>query len=97
MNLITADSVPAVDDLPERGKPFLERDRGVLENSSELDGELAAALAAFPAFLSLEVVRLLGGARRAFWAFRPAHPSDGVNADLFIAVVLDDLLEGLLG
>jgi hypothetical protein len=94
--LIAADSVFAIAQHPESGKPFCERDWTILEDRSQFDGELFVTLFALPAFLSLQVVVLLVSAG---WAdrntIRPTHLGDSINANLFVAVVLDRLLECL--
>src|SRR5438445_13346006 len=71
-NLMTTDSVFAVGQHPHCWHPLLQGDRRILENSSQLDGELTTAFAAFPALLSLEVVRLFSEAAGGLRALRPA-------------------------
>ena len=66
------------------GKPLLQRNGRILEYRSDFYGELLAARATLPAFLSRQIVRLFGLAVRAFRAIGPAQGSDSINADLFV-------------
>ena len=86
---MAADSVFAVDEHPQSGKPLLQRDRRILKDGLDLDGELASAVATLPALLSLDVVGILGIAIWALGASGPAHQGYGVNTDLLIAKVLN--------
>ncbi len=77
-------SIIAVHQHPERDKPLVERDRGILKDGAQLYGELLVALFALPALLGRKVVVLFVAARRALRAIGPAEASYGVNADLLI-------------
>src|SRR5438477_6539820 len=96
--LIGTDAIFAAHQHPERRKPLLQRDRGILEDGFDFDGELATATPTFPALLGLYVVGIFGiipQAIRAMRAIGPAHHGYGVDADLFVAKVLNGLLQGL--
>jgi len=95
VNLPRANAVLAANEKPESREPLLQRDRRIFEDSSNLDGKLATARAAFPPLLSLEVVWILGVvsvAIRATGAVHPTHSGHSVNANLFVAKVLNRLL-----
>jgi hypothetical protein len=95
VNLVGANSVLAANQHPESGEPFLQRDRGILEDGFDFDGELAATGATLPPFLSLEIIGIQGIPAHAIGASRaigPAHHGDGINANLFVAKVLNCLL-----
>ena len=65
---------------------------GESSNGLYLDAELAARIPALPTFLSPDVVGILNAA--PVWTLdsaRPAHRSDRVYADLFVAKVLNRL------
>jgi hypothetical protein len=47
-DFVSTDSVLRVRDHPKRGEPLIQTQRGVLENSSDLDAELLFAIKAFP-------------------------------------------------
>src|SRR6266567_497479 len=70
-HFIRANSILAVDEHPKSGKPFVERDSGVLENRSNLDAELVVTLFALPAALRSEIVVLFVSALWTHWAIRP--------------------------
>src|SRR6266851_2331291 len=82
-NFIGANPVFAVDEHPQSGKPLVERDCTVLENRSDLDGELLVTLFALPAALSLKVVVLSMSTLGTYRAVRPAESGNRVNAGLF--------------
>jgi hypothetical protein len=56
---------------------------------------LAIAVFALPAFLGLEVIVLFVTTSWTDDALRPTESGHGINADLFIAKVLNRLLQGL--
>src|SRR5579872_2768607 len=91
--LVRANPVFASDQLPESREPLGQRDGRVLKDRVNLDAELLPAHTALPAFLDLEViVRVLHMAKRALrLPVGPAHCSDRLNADLFVAKVLNGL------
>ena len=80
MNLVRRNAVLAVDQHPKSREPLLQCDRAILKDRELLDGELIPAGPTFPALGGLEVVGI------------PAHSSYGINADLFVAKVLNRLL-----
>ena len=95
MNLPRANAILAANEQPQSREPFLQLNRGILEDSIDLDGELATAGTAFPSLLSLEVIGIHGipaWTIGATWAIGPAHSGHGINANLFIAKVLNRLL-----
>ena len=90
-----ANAILAANQQPQSREPLLQLNRAILEDSIDLDGELAATGTALPALLSLEVVGIHGVPTRtvwAAWAVRPAHSGYSVNANLFVAKVLNRLL-----
>ena len=98
VNFVRANSVFTANQHPESRKPFLQRDRRILEDGLNLDRKLATAVPALPALLCLEVVGIFGilaNTIRASWAIHPAHRGYGINADLFVAKVLNRLLQCL--
>ena len=52
-HFVGADAIAAIHEHPQSDEPFVESDRGILENGSELYGELLVALFALPAPLGL--------------------------------------------
>src|SRR5260370_30582320 len=58
-NLVGANTIAAIDQHPQSREPLVQRNRGILEDRSNLDGKLATALLALPAFLGGEVVMIL--------------------------------------
>src|SRR5271157_1650847 len=89
---IAGDTVLAIAEHPQRRKPLLQGDGGILENRVQLHAELASAIAALPALLCLDVIRVLCAAVWTLRAIRPTQRRKGVNADLFVAKVLNRLL-----
>src|ERR1019366_3536945 len=83
-DFVRTDAVLAVDQHPERGEPFVQLDRGFLENGAQFHRELLIALFALPALLGRKVVVLFVAASWAFRAVRPAQAGYGVNADLLV-------------
>src|SRR5579875_1345158 len=69
--LVRADAILAVGQQPDGRKPLFETDRGVFEDSADLNRELAALVltAAFPAALICQEVHLVATAQ---WAFNDA-------------------------
>jgi hypothetical protein len=95
VNLPRANAVLAANEQPESREPLLQRDRRILEDGADLNGELATAGSALPPLLSLEVVWILGVVSVAIgapWAIKPTHSGHSVNANLFFAKVLNRLL-----
>jgi hypothetical protein len=95
VNLIRRNSVLAVNQHPKGREPLLQRDGGILEDRELFDGELISAGAALPALCGLEVIGIVGILAKAVgatWAIWPAHSGYRVNADLFVAKVLNRLL-----
>jgi hypothetical protein len=69
---VATDSIAAVYEHPKRGKPLVQRDRGILKDGPELHRELFVAVFTLPAALRLEVIMLFVAARGALGAIRPA-------------------------
>src|SRR5579864_7431441 len=95
VNFVRANTISATGKHPESDQPLVQRDSRVLKNGSQFDGELPITVFAFPAFLSLEVIVLFVTASGTGNALRPAESSDGINAHLFIAEVLNGLLQSV--
>ena len=94
-DFVGTDTVAAVDQHPQSGKPLVEGDGGILENGAEFYGELLVALFALPALLGFQVVVLFVAAGRTFRAFGPTKRGYGVNADLLVGKVPDSGLKCL--
>jgi hypothetical protein len=98
MDFVRGNTVLARDEHPESRKPLLQRDGRLFKDRPNFDGELATAVPAFPPFLGLQIVgipaQVVAGspAVRAVRSLRPAHEGDSINADLFVAKVLNRLL-----
>jgi hypothetical protein len=60
VNFIRRNPILAANEHPEGREPLLQWDGRILEDSLDLDGELATAVPALPPFLSLEVVGIFG-------------------------------------
>jgi hypothetical protein len=60
MKFPRANAILATSQHPESREPLLQRDRRILKDGSDLNGELATARTALPTLLSLEVVWVLG-------------------------------------
>jgi hypothetical protein len=72
----------------------IQADGRVFRDGSEFQRELAIALFALPALLSLEVIVLFVTACRANRdTFRPTDTGHSINAGLLVAKVLDRLLK----
>jgi hypothetical protein len=85
MDLIGTDSVLAADQHPCGAQPLFERDRGVLENSTRLQGERRAGVlrVTLPNALLGEIGKFLRSATRALYdAIRPAQRSHEIAAML---------------
>src|SRR5450631_1817499 len=100
-NFVGRNTVLAGYEHPKSREPFLQRDGRLFEDRPDLYGELAAAVTALPALLSLQVIGIPSlvasgsPAVRALGTLRPAHEGYGINANLFVAKVLNRLLQGL--
>jgi hypothetical protein len=94
-DFVAGDSVLAVNQHPQSGKPLIQTKRGIFKDGAKFYGELLVALFALPAFLSLEVVVLFVSASRALRAIGPADRGYGVDADLLVGKVPNGLLESL--
>jgi hypothetical protein len=84
--------VLAIADQPDGGQPLGQRQGGILENSSDLDGELAALVltTAFPAALIGEEVNLFASAGWTFHdAIRPATRDHVRDTAVFVGEIPD--------
>lgn len=92
---MTADSVAGVRQKPERHHPFIETERGILEDRLYFDSELLLAAVAKPEFAGLDK-RVLG--RSASWAnynaIRPAQVLGKLKGAVFVSEVFDCFFEG---
>ena len=98
MNLPRANAVFAVRDHPHCGEPLVEADRGILEDGSNLDGELAFRMASLalphtPGRHKRDFPRSASGAHDAILA--PATVGKVVDAVIGVAKVLNRLLKCL--
>ena len=95
---VRTNAVLAVGEQPEGRKPLLETERGILEDGSNLEGELSAGMlrvALVPA-LSLKVGNFVGTAGRAHnRTVRPSDRFDGLAAVGVIREEQDCFAEGL--
>jgi hypothetical protein len=95
VNLVGANAILAASQHPEGQEPLLQRDRRILKDGLNLDGKLATAVTTLPALLCLEIVgvfSVLADTVRAPWTLEPAHRGYRINADLFVAKVLNCFL-----
>jgi hypothetical protein len=95
VNFVRANPIAATGKHPQSHKPLVQSDWRIFENGSQLDGELPIAVFAFPAFLSFQVIVLFVATGGAGDTLRPAERGHGVNAYLFVAEVLNGLLQSV--
>ena len=87
---VGADAVLRVREQPDRRKPLVQAERRILEDGSDLDGEVLAALAsATPNPARLQERRLRCSATRADYARRPAKLHDKGEANVRVREVAD--------
>ena len=96
VNLKRTNSVLAVRDEPYAGKPLIETNRGLLEDSPDFDGELSFRMptTALPAPLIRQETDLVTSAGRASNSVRPAPRNDVIDAVVGIGKVDDCGLKG---
>src|SRR5439155_23754349 len=96
--LMRADPVLRVGRKPDRRKPLIEPERGVLEDRSDLDRKLPLTGLALPVAAGRQVVRLAGFAARTDGTFGPAQLGDVLSRHVWIGAVADGFEEvfGLL-
>ena len=96
-NLVTAHAVLAVGEHPRCRKPFIQRNRAVLIDRSDFDGELALGVmtAALPSAPLCIEANLRGSATGTDYAVRPSADSDVVNAVVRIREVDNRFLKAL--
>ena len=94
-NLVGTDSVLAVGNHPNSDKPLVERDCGILKDSSHFAGELFAGVLrfAFPQAASRDKANLFASASGALDAIGPAALNHKVEAVVGVSEVQDGLLE----
>src|SRR6185437_10784686 len=92
-HLIRAKSIAAIHEHPQSDKPLVQSDRRILENRSDLDGELLCAFLALPSLLRGKIVVLAMTALRTDRAIGPAQLGNRVNAGLFVLKVPDGISE----
>ena len=91
------DSVLGAGKQPNGRPPFSERDRGVLENGSDLHGELfpGRAVLALPQLAGADEIDSGGIATRAtHYAVRPAKPHHESKSVIFVTEVLNRAVQG---
>jgi hypothetical protein len=86
---VAANSVLTVGNHPNSSQPFIESNRGILENTFGLDGKLLAAFRTFPDAAGLEKHWFLRAAVLAGDALRPAAIRHFAESIVGISVVLD--------
>jgi hypothetical protein len=82
---VRADSVLAIDDLPDSGKPLVEAERRILEDGSDLYAELSPIMpdTALPAALVRKEPDSRAPTRRAVYgAIWPPHRDHKLKADI---------------
>ena len=92
---VRADAVLRVGCEPDSGKPFIEAERGILEDRPDLDRELSLAALALPEATSTQVGVLSAAAARARRAIRPAELRDVFDTNVAVGEVADSLDEVL--
>src|SRR5579871_409602 len=91
---VAADAVLAVDEHPERRKPLIEADGGILENRSDLDRELLFAGTALPDHPGFQEGDFLALAVRTSDAIRPAQRGHEIDGDFLVSEELDRVEQG---
>src|SRR6266852_3215078 len=96
-NLVTADTVFAVRKHPRCREPLVQRDRRILVDRSDLDGELALGVmaATLPSTALCIEANLGGSATGTNYTVRPATDSNVVDAVVRIREVDDRFLKAL--
>jgi hypothetical protein len=82
---VRTDSVLAIDDLPDSGKPLIEAKRRILEYGSDLDAELSPVMsdAALPAALIRKEADFRAATNRTLYdAIWPAHRDHELKTDI---------------
>src|SRR5438552_9780815 len=94
-NLVTAHTVLAISQHPRRGEPLVQRNRTILINCSDLDGELAFRMmtATLPCAPIRIEANLLGSTTGAGHAIGPTADGDVVNAVVGIRKVQNCFLK----
>jgi hypothetical protein len=96
-DLVAADSILTVRDQPHRREPFVEADRRVFKDGSDLGAELllGVAVLALPETAGLQERHFLAAACRADHAIRPANSNHQIERHVRIGEVADRVHEGL--
>jgi hypothetical protein len=98
VNFPRTDSVLVVDNHPSSGQPLVESERGILENSSDLDGKLTVMVhaLALPLALSGKKADILTSTGRASHdAIRPSAAHEIGKAVVKIGEIDDCFLQGV--
>jgi len=88
-DLITGDSILAVPHHPHGREPLAKANRGILEDRTNLHGELLAAFEASPGETSLDKGQPFGFATRTFGTVRPLDFGNRFKAYHWVRKVLD--------
>ncbi len=96
-NLVRANAVLAIRNHPNSDEPLVERERGILKDSSHFARELFASMCrfAFPHPTSRDESNIVPATSGAFDAIGPAALNDEVEAIVGVGEVFDSLLESL--
>ena len=100
VDFVAANSVLAIGNHPNCDKPFVQLDRTILENGTDLDRKLAVVVdgLALPLSLILEEHNVIPATGRADYDIvRPAQLRQEFEAIVLIGEVQDGLLQGLGG
>jgi hypothetical protein len=97
VNLPRTNAILAVGNKPNAGKPFIQAERTILEDSSNLHGKLALCMmrTALPAQLVFEKANLVAPASRADNAIRPSTSRYIAEAVFGIREINDCFLKSL--
>lgn len=96
-DFVAADAVLAVHEQPHRGQPLGERNRAILENAADLDGELFPAVFALPDPAGLHERAINRFAVRAADAIRPAEGRDELSRHVHVREIGDRAEQGVWG
>lgn len=90
-DFVTANTVLAIQEHPERDEPFVQREGAVFKDGPDFNGELLLAALTLPYASSLEIEMLLALAVRARRPIGPSHRSHKPNANVWISKESDRL------
>jgi len=95
MQLVATNPVLRIHDQPKRAKPFIQTNRGVFKNSSNLRAKLFPASFALPHATRGNKRNILALAMRAINAIRPTLGNDESQRNIRVREVFDALLQRL--